>query len=566
MALLRRGAVAHHDDFRFPMVLADLLQVSGQVSEAVEAFERAIALNPNEPWLHARLALALRDLKRFDAAESAAVRAAQLGPGDPENHLTRARVHQAAQNHVDAAEAALEALRLNPDSSDAVSLAGATLLAAGQADRACEVALAFTKAHPDDLPVALAISGRMTYAESFTARQRTDYSLAMAQRVQSQLPGRPQPPIRDPRPERPLRIGYLSQDIARRSSIVFFIDQVFACHDRDSYPITCYLTQSSLGQMTERMKGHLSRWVDVERMSDEALVDRIRKDKIDILVDLAGRTPGHRIPALLLGPAPIVMNAIGDPLTTGLSCINYRLVDEITDPPGSESHWIETLVRLPKCFLCYQPPDDAPPPRRPVGSKDGVVFGSLNILAKTGPGVIALWARLLKQVAGSRLLLKAPPLSHPRMRAAIEERFAAHGVPADRLILLGHSPDLPDHLRTYEQIDISLDPWPYNGTTTSCESLWMGVPMVSLAGEAHVSRVGASLLTAVGLESLVAKNEDDFVSIAAGLANDHSRLRDLHAGLRARMAGSILCDGPAHARSIETAFREVWRARCAALS
>jgi protein O-GlcNAc transferase len=331
--------------------------------------------------------------------------------------------------------------------------------------------------------------------------------------------------------------------------------------DRERFELLGYCTQATMGPMTERLKGALP-WADVTRLNDEALLARLREDRLDILVETIGNTPGNRATVLVRRAAPIQVTCIGDPRTSGLPTMDYRIVDEITDPPGSDHFCTEKLARLPGCFLCYEPHDDAPEPSRGSGSA-GVVFGSFNVTDKTGPQVIETWARILREVPGSRMVMRAHGFRYPAVRELYAQRFAAGGIGPERLELTGHMPEMSRHLAQYHRIDIALDPFPYNGTTTTCDCLWMGVPLVTLRGSWHASRVGASLLTAVGLQELVAEDRDGLVRRAAALASDPARLDELHRTLRQRMAASPLGDAPAYAAKLGEAYRAMWRARCA---
>jgi predicted O-linked N-acetylglucosamine transferase (SPINDLY family) len=244
---------------------------------------------------------------------------------------------------------------------------------------------------------------------------------------------------------------------------------------------------------------------------------------------------------------------LGYPNTTGLGAIDYRISDGIADPAGEERYYTERLLRLDRCFVCYRPREDAPAVVEPA-SGAGITFGSFNTLAKLSPGTIGLWAAVLRAAPGSRLYLKAGALADAGTCARVREGFAAAGIGADRLRLEGWTARPQEHVALYGEVDIGLDPVGYNGTTTTCEALWMGVPVVSLRGDRHASRVGASLLSAVGLGELVAAGPEEYVALAAGLARDTARRKALRAGLRERMRGSALCDAPAFARALEAAF------------
>jgi predicted O-linked N-acetylglucosamine transferase (SPINDLY family) len=516
------------------------------------------------PGIHKRRAASLLGLKQFQEAEEAAQLAVRLEPGDIQAHTARINTLLGSGNLIDAAECAILALRLQPNSVEIAQAIGMGLMLTGSASRAVDVLRGFLKSNPNALAIRDLLATSLAYSAPATQSERVEAAVAVARDMSLRLPQGEALPPSDPDPERPLRIGYLAQDISAKSVIARFVEALFEFHDRERYPITCYLTQPGLGPLSPRMAGHLQRWVNVDSLNDAALVSKIRSDRIDILVDLAGSTPGHRLSALMLRPAPVVAHAIGCPITSGLPCVDYRFVDSITDPPGYESHWVERLVRLPGCFLCFSPSVDSPPPRRPRPPTGPITFGSFNADQKIGQEVIALWSRVLRQVKGSRLLLKGQALSHPRIHAAYSKRFAQCGVGKDQIEIVPRTESYRDHLALYDRVDISLDPFPYNGTTTLCESMWMGVPYVTLLGDCHAGRVGASLLTAVGLPELIATNTDSYVKLAADLATDATRLSTIHASLRDRMRASVLCNGPAHARAFESALREMWRVKCAA--
>jgi predicted O-linked N-acetylglucosamine transferase (SPINDLY family) len=305
-------------------------------------------------------------------------------------------------------------------------------------------------------------------------------------------------------------------------------------------------------------------WVDVHRLDDAALADRIRADRIDILVELAGHTRGSRLLACAHRPAPVQIGYIGYPHTTGVAAIDYRITDHLADPDGFDEHYCETLIRLPRCFLAYAMPRHAgeigPPPLQRNGY---VTFGSFNNLAKINRRVIALWAEILHRVDGAQLVLKSAGTGDAETKAALAAAFAAEGIQAERLRTLPPEAEAQHHLALYNEIDIALDPFPYNDTTTTCEALWMGVPVITLIGDRHAGRVGASLLSAIGFEAGIAATPDDYVLTAHLLASQPELLATARRNLRSAMARSPLCDHPGHARAVEEAYRAVWQIRCA---
>jgi predicted O-linked N-acetylglucosamine transferase (SPINDLY family) len=305
-------------------------------------------------------------------------------------------------------------------------------------------------------------------------------------------------------------------------------------------------------------------WRMITGMKDADVAQLMRKDQIDILVDLAGHTSDNRLLVFARKPAPIQVTYLGYPGSSGLSTMDYRISDNFADPPGmTESLHTEKLVRLPHGFLCYRPPASAPDVGPLSADKTGfITFGSFNHLAKITHFTVKMWAKILKQIPNSRLLIKSQGLNDPAWRKALSDRFAAQGIGEDRLEMLAKIPSLGNHLQLYHRIDIALDPFPYHGTTTTLEAMWMGVPVISLAGKTHASRVGVSLLSNTGLTELIAQSPEEYVQIATKLAGDLPRLRELHANLRPRLAASPLLDAKTFARDIEAAYRQMWRDYC----
>jgi predicted O-linked N-acetylglucosamine transferase (SPINDLY family) len=352
----------------------------------------------------------------------------------------------------------------------------------------------------------------------------------------------------------------------RAHSVASFLTPLLEGHCRRVVEIFCYADVIRPDAVTAHLRGLADHWLPVAGMPDEALSQRIRADGIDILVDLGGHTAHNRLRVFACKPAPVQLTWLGYPNTTGLRAIDYRIVDDVTDPPGAADGFAsETLLRLPGGFLCYGAAKDATEPAPPPCLKTGVItFGSFNNPAKMSPATLDTWAELLTRVAGARLLLKGKPFADEACRASFLARFGERGVAAERVQLIAWLPNSTAHLALYEQIDIALDPFPYNGTTTTCEALWMGVPVVTLRGNRHSARVGASLLGQLGLTDWIAASTGDYVEIALALGADPGNLHSLRHSLRRLMAASSLCDGNAFARKIENAYRTIWQRWCEA--
>jgi protein O-GlcNAc transferase len=364
-------------------------------------------------------------------------------------------------------------------------------------------------------------------------------------------------------PRRRIRIGYVSPNLGSHS-VSYFIEPVLSHHDRSAFEVYCYHTGPHCDETTERIEAAVDAWRQADSLSDDALARLIVDDRIDVLVDLAGHTLFGRLAVFARRPAPVQMTWIGYPDTTGIEAIDFRITDAIADPaPQADARHTERLLRLPGAFLCYQPPRDAPEVALRDKGADEVVFCSFNTVRKVNDAVIALWSRVLRAVPGSRLLIKGGRvLGEEAVARRLRTGFAAHGIAESRLELKDWIEDRAGHLNLYGAADIALDTFPYNGTTTTCEAMWMGVPVVTLAGEAHMSRVGATLLCAVGLNELIAHSPDAFVEAAVSLARDLPRRRALRATLRARFAASPLLDHAGFTRTLDATIRDAWVEWC----
>ena len=356
-----------------------------------------------------------------------------------------------------------------------------------------------------------------------------------------------------------IQIGYISPDF-RQHSVGFFFLPLILNHDRRLVEVFCYSEVKSQDYLTDKIRTLSDHWRPIMGRTDAAVAEQVRQDGIDILVDLAGHTADNRLLVFAHKPAPLQVTWLGYPDTTGMPVIDYRLTDDIADPPGqSDPYHSETLLRLPDGFLCYGPPQNAPAVGGLPARQNGwITFGSFNNLPKLNPQVIALWSRLMTQVADSRLVLKSKQFADEQVRQRFLDLFYGCGITAERVTLLPRVASTAGHLAVYHQVDIGLDPFPYNGTTTTCEALWMGVPVITLRGDRHAGRVGASILTRLGLAEMVAHDEAGYVQIGMELAADISVLEKLRAGLRLRMQTSGLCDGKSFARTMENVLQHLW--------
>ncbi len=536
----------------------------GRIDEAMAAFEQSVALAPAFAAGHYNLAMARQARGRIAEAEAGFARALALKPDYVEAHNNLGSLLQDESRLEEAVQSYGRAIALKPDHASAHSNLGSTLQEQGKRAEALASFDRALAAQPDFIGGGSARLMALHYGSEFSpADLRAEHMRWAGVHGAATVPaGTTHPNTRDP--ERPLRVGFVSGDL-RTHSVAYFLEPLLRAHDPAVMETVCYSGVVNPDTTTLRLQGLSDGWRSSLGLSDEALAELVRTDRIDILIDLSGHTDRSRLSVFGRKPAPVQATWLGYPNTTGLGAMDYRLVDPISDPVGVAEGWAsEALVRLDGGFLCYRPPELAPDVAAPpsVAGK-AVTFGSFNNPAKLSAETILTWAKLLAAVPGSRLLLKGRAFADATARALLEGRFAELGIEAARLDLRPWVAATGSHLEAYGEIDVALDPFPYNGTTTTCEALWMGVPVVALEGDRHAGRVGASLLTHAGLFDLIAADAETYVKIAAALAADPARLADLRKGLRLRLQASPLMDAEGFARRFEAAMRLMWRRWCA---
>lgn len=476
VAAYGRAIALRPDDAQALNNLGTALKATGRLADARDAYERALALRPDYAEAHSNYGNVLLDLGHIQDAAESHRRALAINPDYAVAHNNLGSALKRVGEYEAAAAAFESALKLMPAYADALSNMGEVLRETGEAGAAIDYyrrALDADGARP-------AIHSNLLYALNCVA-DVDRVAVAAEHRRWAEVHARPATATHDndPSPERRRRIGYVSPDF-RRHSAAYFIEPVLAAHDPAAVEVFCYACSNLRDEVSDRLRALAHGWRDIDALDDGAAAKCIGEDGIDILVDLSGHTMNGRLTLFAQRPAPVQVTYLGYPNTTGLEAMDYRLTDARADPEGDgEAFHSEALVRLPGGFLCYRPPDDAPavaPPR------DGpVTFISCNNLAKVTPPVVAVWASLLARLPTARLLLKAKALGDAGTRRRMAERFAEHGVSPDRIDMMGWV-ETGSHLGVYGGADIGLDTFPYNGTTTTCEALWMGVPVVTLAG------------------------------------------------------------------------------------
>lgn len=572
-------------------LLGVLAQEAGRNEEAVALIAEAISAFPFGPAFHNNLANALRALGRLEEARTSYLEALRLQPDYTEAQSGLGLVLHGLKRWEEAVDLFLTALRSRPNHPLVLNNLGVSLNLMGRLEEATAVFRRSLAANPDqpethnnlsnilyeqgDFQGALAHSRkalelrpgytgahsslllRLNYEPSAGPLELLEAHKEWARLHEPQHQNRPSFLV-DLVSERPLRVGYVSPDF-RRHSVAAFFEPLLAAHDRSKVEIHCYSQVANPDEVTQRLCSMSDHWRKIVGLNDDALAEIVRQDRIDVLVDLAGHTANSRLQLFALRPAPVQVNWLGYPNTTGTKAFNARFTDDIADPRGAEAFHTEPLFRLPKGFLCYAPPNEAPTVAPLPSHRHGhFTFGSFNSLLKVNPGVIAAWAEILRRTPGSRLLLKGLLQRDRANRKRFEQRFSDLGIGLDRLELLPAVPEFRDHLATYDQVDLALDPFPYNGTTTTCEALWMGVPTLTLCGERHAGRVGASILTRVGLEAFIAADLDSYIQSAVAWTERMDELSGIRAGLRGRMTVSELCDAKGFATQVEAAYRELW--------
>lgn len=546
------------DSFQAHSSLGALLQNLGRHPEAEASYRASLALAPAFTEAQNNLGNLLRALGRLEEAESCYRGALVNGPLLAEVHSNLGAVLADLGRLAEAEPCYRQALALNPGFAGVYDNLGLLLMRLGrheEAEQCYRQALALA---PQDAEAYGNLVALLNYVPGRSAKEIYAEHREFARRFSPRAEPAPHANHRDP--ERKLRVGYVSGDF-RDHSVAFFIEPVLASHDRDLFDVVCYYNFARTDPVTERLKSLVSAWRNIAMLSDDVLAQVVRDDSIDILVDLSGHTAYNRLLAFARKPAPVQATWLGYLNTTGLDSMDYRITDARACPPGplDELH-SEELLRLPDSQWCYRPAGGAPRiAAMPAGRGGGVTFGALTNLAKISAATIDLWSRLLLKAPQSRLRLGGKGMS--AVESTIRSRFARNGIAADRVELAGHGP-FQEYLASHSAIDIILDTFPYTGGTTTCHALWMGVPVVTLVGDTATSRGGASILSAVGLQDLIAESPESYVEIAAELAADLGRLEKLRSGMRKRIKSSALMDEPRFTRNLEIAYRSMWRQWC----
>lgn len=566
----------------------------GDLRRAEECLGIALALDPDHKAAWNDRGAALLNMGRTEDARRHFEEALTRDPQDPDALGNLGLVYLLANELNASAEICRRAIQSNPANAFANNILGNVLRAQGKLQeavqafqQALQVNAAYTEAH-NNLALSYHSQGQVEEAVSHYRRAmelRTDCTTSHSNLLHSMhyLPDNdldahfrehlnwaeahgqfelPTEYSNTPALERKLRVGYVSPDF-RRHPVGLFIEPILAGHDPAQIETYCYSGAATPDEVTRGIENRVHCFRVINWLNNDEIAKQIAADGIDILVDLAGHTANNRLTVFARKPAPIQMSYLGYGGTTGLKAVDYRLTDEIADPSGEPCRHSEQLIRLKSGLLCYAPESDLPTVQPPPALANGyVTFGSFNNPTKVNERTAEVWARLMHELPNARLILKYPSLGDSGTSDRCMRLFTAHGISRDRIKILGGKRPRADHFAAYGEIDIMLDTFPYSGSTTTCESLWMGVPVIALRGQSYVGRISAGILSTIGIRELITESTDEYIQRALQLAASTDQLAAIRSSLRKTMQASPLCDSAAYTHEIETVYRDVWRQWC----
>ena len=532
----------------------------GKNDIAVDLIKKALAIKPDFAEAHYNLGIAFKELGKLDEAVASYHNALTINPDYAEAHYNLGIAFSELGRLDEAVASFQEALAIKPDYAEAHNNLGMAFIELGRLDeavasyhKAIAIKPDFAEAHSNLVFFEQYLTDvTLKKLESSHARWEKQFGLPL----QKEWRGHDNVPDL----ERRLRIGFVSPDLGRHP-VGYFVIGLFEHRQKNEVEFICYSDRRP-DDLTQRLMGLSDEWTDARGVSDEALSQRIRSDRIDILIDLAGHTAKNRLLVFARKPAPIQVTWAGYVGSTGLLAMDYLIADFRLIPEEVERHFSERVIRLPDGWLCYEPPNYAPQVGPLPFERNGfITFGGFHNPAKLNDLVLSTWVEILKTVPSSRLFLKYKNMDAEGNRDRILAQFGAHGIEESRLTLEGKSPH-SEWLARYNDVDVFLDTFPYSGGLTTCEALWMGVPVITVPGETFAGRTSLSHLANVGVLEFVARDRDEYVELAVDLANDAERLAGLRAELRGKMAGSPLCDGEKFAEGFAAIMRETWHNWC----
>lgn len=527
--------------------------------EGRTALEEAVRLKPSFPEALCNLGWCLLELGDYEGAVQRLQESLRIKPDAPDTLNNLGLAYNQIKKPEEARDCYERAVQLRPDFAEALGGLGDVFGALGRHEEAVASYRRSLALKPTQTATYSNFLFTLHYLPSLTPGDLFREHLGWA-RANAVPPASPPSFPNRPDPERRLRIGYVSADFARHV-MGWYIEPVLENHDRERFETYCYSNVKKADDVTQSIQQRTDHWRDVFRIPDEEVEEIVRRDRIDILVDLSNHTGGNRLTLFARRPAPVQATHLGLQFTTGNPFIDYRITDAGCDPPGlTESYNTEQLLRLPDVSLCYRTNLSADVNDLPAASTGRITFGFFNNFSKITPQAVSTWATIFKRLPGSRLMLVAG--ISPKQNQQLLDAFAHHGIDSSRLTLVGRQ-SRQDYYRLYNRVDLTLDSFPYTGCFTTCDSLWMGVPLVTLAGRSSMARQGASLLAHLGLPDLITQSLDEYVETVVRLAQDLSRLAELRASLRERMERSTLMNYSRFTRQLEELYRGMWRQWCA---
>lgn len=573
--------------------LADIYFSQKNTSAAALTYQQALVINPQYPEAWHNLGLAQRQLNQLDDAFKAYSKAVKLRPdyssalsglttvskqvgktaesitflteialADPANISIRLGLAEIFLNNNQIAKTLnvlQEISTLDPQNSEALNLSGLIYLQMGESEKALDFINAAHKNNPQSTKIHsnllyTLLMNPQTGIETYKQTLREWWQIHGKPVSESQSYNRHQLAGSG----HTLRLGFISADFCRHS-VSYFLLPLIKNLQPDEFTIYCYSDTCKTDDYTAEIKKYTAEWQSIYGLDHQSVADLINKDQIDILVELSGHTSNNRLPVIARQPAPLQFSWLGYPASSGIPTGTYRLTDKNVDPEENRLQYSEPLAYLRHIFLCYAPPPEAVnlTTTKNIQSKE-IIFASFNNPAKTNQKVINIWAKILDTIPNAKLLFKNRSLNSKTITACFEKKFQAAGIEPDRLILHPGNLEVIDHFSSYRQVDIALDTFPYNGTTTTCEALWMGVPVITLQGITHAARVGATLMRAVGHPELIAENEEEYIRKAVELSQNRKLLDFYKQNIRKQLQHSSLMNAPQFARDFGSTLKKVW--------
>jgi len=548
------------DFFEARVNSAEACRILGKTAQAIENMEVAIYLKPDFFAGHNALGLLFYSIASFELAIKSFKNAISINPDFFEAYYNLGNCLRDVENFDEAITCFKTAISINPRFIQALTNCGEALLITGMIE---EAEHCFLRALDIDKSSNIVISNLLltqNYNPDYSQKQLFRHHRKYASLMLPCIDPFPAPVKKMCTTDNKLRIGYVSGDF-RNHPVSYFIAPLFAYCNKHGFDIFCYSNTKTPDSKTVYFRTQANAWHSICDMTDLEAAEKIRSDKIDILVDLSGHSADNRLGVFYYRPSPIQVTYLGYPNSTGMDSMGYRLTDSICDPTDGEAYYSETLHRLPGGFCCFGPPENAPAvAAAPVTTNNCITFGSTHLLARLNNQVLDLWAILLKRIPSSRLRIVRNTLKG-NAATRILDRLTSHGIEASRISLINNVP-AHGHLEIYKEIDVLLDTFPWSGHTSACEALFMGVPVISLRGDRFAGRMVSSILSSLCMTDFIAESKEDYVVKSEQIASDIPGLCSLRATLRERMLNSPLCDGKNFTKNIEAAYRRLWDRYC----